>query len=147
MEDAETSPQTPFLYANHIYKMLDNALDYGISEEAFWSMTFAELDRLVASKKRVSKFEAKEKATHNYLLAIMIGRAFASSMDNKATFPEIHEIYPTLFNKQEQELKKQEKINQLSALRFKQFAQSYNKRFKEVANDNGRIENNNQGSH
>ena len=43
--------------------MLNNALDYGISEHDFWNMTFAELDRLVASKKRMEKYEAKEKAT------------------------------------------------------------------------------------
>ena len=115
--------------------MLNNALDYGITEHEFWEMTFAELDRVVASRRRTDKIKAKEQATHNYLLAMMIGRAFASSMDNKATFPEIHEIYPSLFNKEDQEIKKQEKSNQLSALRFKQFALSYNKRFKEVAND------------
>ena len=135
MEEYEDSPHTPFLYSNHIYKMLDNALDYGITEEEFWNMTFAELDRLVASKKRVEQFQLKEKATFDYILANMIGRAFSAGMDSKATFPDIHEVYPTLFNPKQREEEKQERSNQLSALRFKQFAQSYNKRFKEVAND------------
>lgn len=108
--------------------MLDNALDSGISEYDFWNMTFAELDRLIASKKRVRKLEAQEKATNDYILAGLIGRAFAATMSDKAEFPQIADVYPTLFDKQEQ-------IDQLSALRFKQFAQSYNKRYKEVAND------------
>lgn len=115
--------------------MLDNALDYGISEKEFWEMTFAELDRVVASRQRMEKFRAKEQATYDYIHAILIGRAFAASMDNKAQFPEIHEVYPSLFDAKERELQKQEQVNQLSALRFKQFAQSYNTKYKEVAND------------
>ena len=116
--------------------MLNNALDYGISEHDFWNMTFAELDRLVASKKRMEKYEAKEKATYDYILATLIGRAFAAGMDSKATFPEIYEVYPSLFNKdkEDRERQKQEQSIQLSALRFKQFARSYNNRHKEVAN-------------
>jgi chromatin segregation and condensation protein Rec8/ScpA/Scc1 (kleisin family) len=115
--------------------MLNNALDYGISEAEFWEMTFAELDRLVESKQRVEKHMAQERATFDYILASLIGRAYAASMDNKVTFPEIHEAYPSLFNREERENQKQERSNQLSALRFKQFAQSYNKKFKEVASD------------
>lgn len=134
-DEEEYSPQTPFLYSNHIYKMLDNALDWGISEHDFWDMTFAELDRLVASKQRMEKHRAKEKATYDYILASMIGRAFAAGMDSKAQFPEIHEVYPSLFDAKQKEIQKREQSDQLSALRFKQFAQSYNSRFKEVAND------------
>ena len=37
---------------------------------------------------------------------------------------------------EEKEVQKQEKINQLSVLRFKQFAQAYNKNYKGVASDN-----------
>lgn len=115
--------------------MLNNALDYGISEADFWEMTFAELERLINSKDRMRKYEAQEKARYDYILAALIGRAFAAGMDSKAKFPEIHEVYPSLFDREEREAQKQEQSNQLSALRFKQFANSYNKRYKEVAND------------
>lgn len=110
--------------------MLDNALDYGISEFDFWDMTFAELDRLVASKDRVDKIKARERATYDYIHAALVGRAFAAGMDNKNKFPEIHEVYPSLFDKQQREEEKRELNNQLSALRFKQFAQSYNTRYR-----------------
>ena len=109
--------------------MLNNALDYGISEAEFWEMTFAELDRLVDSKKRMEKLRAQEKATYDYILASLIGRAFAASMDNKNKFPEIHEVYPSLFDREERLNQKREQSNQLSALRFKQFADSYNKKY------------------
>ena len=134
-EDEENSPQPPFFYSNHIYKMLNNALDYGISEADFWEMTFAELDRLVASKQRIEKHRAQERATYDYRHAALVGRAFAAGMDSKAKFPEIYEVYPSLFDKEERENQKKEQSNQLSALRFKQFALSYNKKYKEVAND------------
>lgn len=35
--------------------MLDKALDYGITEEQFWDMTFAEIERAVNSKVRILK--------------------------------------------------------------------------------------------
>jgi hypothetical protein len=50
--------------------------------------------------------------------------------------PEIHEVYPTLFDVKEIETKRAEQKAQLSALRFKQFAASHNKKFKGEANKN-----------
>lgn len=115
--------------------MLENALDLGISEWDFWDMTLAELDRLASSKARIYKKEAQEKATYDYISAALIGRAIARTMSNGIDFPEIHEVYPSLFDGETRESQKQEQKAQLSALRFKQFAQAYNKKFEEVAND------------
>lgn len=110
--------------------MLNNALDYGITEAEFWEMTFAELDRLVASKRRVEKYREQCEAANNYTLAILIGRAFSASMDSNATFPDIHEAYPTLFNAKEREEKIKEEKDNISALRFIHFAQTYNSNYK-----------------
>lgn len=50
--------------------------------------------------------------------------------------PDISEVFPTLFDSEEAKQRKQEKKAELSALRFKQFAQSFNQKFnKEVAKD------------
>ena len=114
--------------------MLNNALDFGILERDFWDMTIAELDRAIESKKRVSKLELQEKASFDYILSSLIGRAFAASMDSKNELPTIKEAYPTLFTDSEELIKKEEekqkKVEELSALRFKMFAKSYNNRFK-----------------
>jgi hypothetical protein len=115
--------------------MLNNALDCGLDEERFWLMTFAELDRYLASKQRTEKTRQQDLATHNYILAGLIGRAYAASMDSNATFPELHEVFPSLFDGQKREQEKQKLTNELSALRFKQYADFHNKKFKEVAND------------
>ena len=109
--------------------MLDNALDIGISEHDFWEMTFAELNRLTASKVRQHKVEAKERATFDYIHAQLIGRAFACNMASEATFPQIEDCYPSLFLDQEKIQKKHEQQQSLSALRFMQFAESFNRKY------------------
>lgn len=115
--------------------MLDNALDCGISEADFWNMTLAELDRLVRSKERTEKYRLKEKASLDYILAMLIGRAISSNEEHP--FPEIHEVYPELFYEDfaKMQEEKEAKQAQLSAIRFIQFAESFNKNFDEEANE------------
>ena len=109
---------------------MESALDWGLTEQEFWFMTLGELERIVESKKRVQKVQAQEKASYDYILADLIGKSIARIYSSSARMPEISEVYPTLFDSKEMEEKKQEKKAELSALRFKQFAESYNKKFK-----------------
>lgn len=109
--------------------MLDNALDSGISEQDFWNMTFAELDRLIASKQRQHKLEAKERATFDYIHAQLVGRALAANMASEATYPPIEDVYSSLFLDAEKIQEKHEQKQSLSALRFIQFAESFNRKF------------------
>lgn len=119
----------PFLYSNVMEQWLENALDYGITEAEFWNMTIGELDRAIRSKQRVYKVEAQERATFDYALANLIGKSIARLYSSTATLPDISEVYPTLFDSEELKQKKQELQAELSALRFKQFANSFNTRF------------------
>jgi hypothetical protein len=93
-------------------------------------MTIAEIERFIESKQRVRKIEAQEKASYDYIQAELIGRSIARLYSSSATFPPIHEVYPTLFDGKEIEAQKEEKILEASVIRFKQFAQSYNSKFK-----------------
>lgn len=113
-----------------MYKWLDNALDYGISEADFWSMTLAELTRAIDSKKRQQKAEAQEKASMDYILADLIGRSIGRLYSSSANMPEISAVYPSLFDNQQIEEAKSAKKAELSAIRFKQFAKIHNDRFK-----------------
>lgn len=119
--------------------MLDNALDYGITEERFWNMTLAEIKRAIESAIRVKKIETQERATYDYILAHLITKGVMKSMGDKSNYPTIEEAYPGIFNDitVEKQAKINEQKNNLSAIRFKQFTQSYNKRFKnrEVAKE------------
>lgn len=95
-------------------------------------MTIAELNRFIESYNRTKKQEAREKAAFDYIQAGLIGRSVASYF-SKIGIPPIEEVYYYLFTDNEEvEQKKQEKqkaINELSALRFKQFANSFNKKY------------------
>lgn len=92
-------------------------------------MTFSEINRAIASRNRLKRAEAQEKASYDYLLADLIGRSVARIHNSNATYPDIGEVYPTLFDSEAIKQQKAEQQAKLSALRFKQFAQSYNKRF------------------
>lgn len=94
-------------------------------------MTFAELERKLASIKRVKLKEKQEKATFDYILADLIGRSVARVYNSSNRMLEISEAYPTLFNNQEMQEEKQKKKDELSVLRFKQFAESFNSKFKQ----------------
>lgn len=95
-------------------------------------MTISELNRVVESRKRVQKLEAQERAYFDYALADLIGRSVARIHSSANQMPQIAEVYPGIFDAIEVEEKLQQKKDELSALRFRQFADSYNKKFKEV---------------
>ena len=118
------------MFTNRIYKLLDTCLDYGITEHEFWDMTFAELERLIKSKQRQEKIRLKEKASFDYILADLIGKSISRLYSSDNNIPNIEEVYPSLFDAQELQEQKQQKQDQLSEIRLKQFAQSFNKRFK-----------------
>lgn len=92
-------------------------------------MTIAELVRLIESLKRREKERLREKAVFDYNLANLIGKSMSRIFSSSNTYPELNEAYPDLFDSEELEKQKQAKRNELSALRFKQFANAFNSRF------------------
>ena len=104
---------------------------YGITEHEFWDMTLAELNRAVDNKKKIQKEELQLKASMDYVLADLIGRSIARLHSSSAQMPSLADAYPSLFSKQEEQEKVQQKKEELYALRFKQFVKSFNSRFKE----------------
>lgn len=124
------------MYSDHMDSLLENALDMGITEIDFWNMTIGELVRLFDSKMRVKKVQDQELAIHNYILGDLIGRSMARLHSSSATYPQIYEVYPSLFDKDEFEERRQERITEESIKRLTQFAESFNKR----KNEGGQIE-------
>lgn len=99
-------------------------------------MTLGEVKRAIESKLRVDKIRAKERATFDYILAELIGVSVGRFMSGSSDYPSLEQVYPSLFTDETKakESERQAKRDELSALRFKQFAQSYNERHtKEVA--------------
>lgn len=94
-------------------------------------MTFAEVHRAIESYNRVYIAEEKRKATNDYILADLIGRSVSRIYNSSNKMPALYEAYPSLFEKEVEERKIQERKDALSAARFRQFVQLTNKKFKE----------------
>lgn len=122
-----------FSFEKATVNWLKKALQIGISEKDFWEMTLGELQRLFEAKQEVYKARAKEKAENNYILAGLIGINLSRVFNTSVEIPPIEEVYPNLFDVEQIREEKQNKKQELSVLRFKQFAQTFNKKFeKEV---------------
>jgi len=98
-------------------------------------MTFGEVSRAIESYNRRLKTEEKRKASFDYTLADLIGRSVARIYNSSNSMPTIAEVYPSLFEVEEVEEAVAEKRDTLSALRFKQFAQAFNRKYKEVGKE------------
>lgn len=109
-------------------------MDNGIPEERFWFMTLAELEREIESKKRMYHQQAKEKASYDYILADLIGRSISRIHSSSNKMPSIAEVYPSLFVAEEIEEQQRAWEMEQSTIRFKQFAEAFNKRKKGEAN-------------
>lgn len=126
---------TPNTLEEYIDLLLERALDSGITELNFWDMTPGEVIRAIESNNRIVKLQAQEKASYDYIQASLIIKGISICLGDKSNYPTLQEAYPGLFEEiaQEQEEKIQQQKMEVSALRFKQFAQTYNKKFnKEV---------------
>ena len=95
-------------------------------------MTPGEVNRFVESRNRIKKIELQQKASYDYILATLIVKGVAITLGDKTPFPTINETYPGVFEEviKAQEDKIQQRKIELSTLRFKQFAQSYNDNLK-----------------
>ena len=101
-------------------------------------MTLAEVKRAIESKIRINKREAQQKALLDYIQSDLIGRSVGRFVvGNEVEYPTPEEAYSSLFEDKAKirEEEKAIKQDELSALRFRQYADFHNKKFnKEVAN-------------
>ena len=93
-------------------------------------MTIAELIRAIESRKRVMKAEAQERACYDYILADLIGRSISRIHSAANKMPPLYSVYPSLFDAEIIEEQQQQKKDELSVMRFKQFANAFNNKFK-----------------
>ena len=122
------------MLTNGLYRLLETALDYGIKEQEYWEMTVAEVERAIASAIRVRKREQRDKASFDYLQADLIGRSISRIYSSSSTMPTLADVYPSLFDKKVETEKLQERKDEASAARFRQFALIMNKKMKEGKN-------------
>ena len=111
-------------------KLLQPAINVGLSELDFWNMTKAEIERYVEG----AIWRMRSQAQFDYCLADLIGISVARVMSDDVEYPPIEKIYPTLFDDviQEQKRQQEEKLRMVdSTNRFMEFALKHNARIRE----------------
>ena len=96
-------------------------------------MTLAEVIRAIDSYNRRNKAAEREQAAFDYILADAIGKSISRIYSSSAKMPKLYELYPALFDSEDIEDQEQAKRDELSVLRFKQFAQAHNDKYKGAA--------------
>lgn len=135
-EDGAQSSRPLWSYEDIAFKWLTTALDIGISETDFWSMTFAEVERAAECWQRTQKRELQERAKLTHILADLIGHSVGRIYSQDAKMPTLQEAFPSLFEESEEEREKKANATmELSALRFRQFAQAYNDKKRRAKED------------
>lgn len=109
-------------------------MDVGIKEQEFWNMTCGEVARAIESHNRRYKQESRERACFDYVLADLVGRSISRIHSSSASMPELYECYPSLFESKEIQEQRAEKQAELSAIRFRLFAETHNKKFEGAEN-------------
>lgn len=101
-------------------------------------MSIAEFIREVESYNRRKNQQERTQASFDYVLADTIGKSIARIYSSSAKMPELYEAYPSLFVVDEIQRVRQDKKDELSVLRFKQFAQAHNDKLQGAKKINGR---------
>lgn len=109
-----------------MFQYLDAALDLGLMERDFWEMSLAELNRFFKSRKRLEETKQKTRASFDYILADLIGRSNARLYSSSAKYPQITDIYPTLFDVEQIRASKAEKDRQRFIAGLQQYATTHN---------------------
>lgn len=100
-------------------------------------MTLAEVIRAVESYNRRYKAAERQQAAYDYILADAIGKSVSRIYSSSATMPKLYELYPALFNSAEIQAQEQTRRDELSAIRFRQFAQAHNNKLKGALDKDG----------
>ena len=101
---------------------LQPSINLGLDESKFWDMSLAE----VMSWQDGAIYRMKSKAQFDYILADLIGISAGRMMSNDAKYPSIDEVYPNLFEKQEEEHNEEEEVAKNNINRFMEFALKHN---------------------
>lgn len=117
-------------------KLLQPAINCGLSESDFWNMTKIEIERYLEG----ATWRMKVQAQFYYSLADLIGVSCARIMSKDVEFPSIEQVYPNLYLEaegQEEQVEIEEKDMTASVNRFLEFAMAHNAKIrKELGNEN-----------
>ena len=103
----------------------------GLNESDYWNMTIAEIQRWIEG----ATWRYKSKAQFDYVLADLIGISTARVISKEAKYPDIEDVYPSLFEREEKPIVKDDTMT-ISQNRFLAFAQAHNARIQKGVESN-----------
>ena len=78
--------------------LLIKCLEAGITEEFFWKSTYGEMLRYMKAYSNILLRERQDKASFDYQLSNLIGISVSRLFSSDSKFPEIYDVYPTIFS-------------------------------------------------
>ena len=78
--------------------LLIKCLEAGITEEFFWKSTYGEMLRYMKAYSNILLRERQDKASFDYQLSNLIGISVSRLFSSDSKFPEIYDVYPTIFD-------------------------------------------------
>lgn len=93
-------------------------------------MSIGEVARRVKSYERTYRRKLKDKASFDWILGNLIGISVGRCLSSDDTYPELYEVYPTIFDNNEIEELKQKEQDERSVANFLAFATAHNLRNK-----------------
>lgn len=78
--------------------LLIQCLEAGITEEFFWKSTYGEMLRYMKAYSNILLRERQDKASFDYQLSNLIGISVSRLFSSDSKFPEIYDVYPTIFD-------------------------------------------------
>lgn len=120
-------------YAELYAYMMPIALENGIGIDEFEVRTFRELEYMIKANTNAHNRKVKADIMLKYQMVDLMAASLGRIMSDKATYPEIYEIYPTIFGDELEKSIKEERqrleAEQLT-MRWKQYAMGHNATFK-----------------
>ena len=78
-------------------ELLIKCLEAGITEEFFWKSTYGEMLRYMKAYSNIMLRERQDKASFDYQLSNLIGISVSRLFSSDSKFPEIYDVYPSIF--------------------------------------------------
>lgn len=78
-------------------ELLIKCLEAGITEEFFWKSTYGEMLRYMKAYSNILLRERQDKASFDYQLSNLIGISVSRLFSSDSKFPEIYDVYPSIF--------------------------------------------------
>lgn len=91
-------------------------------------MTKAEVERYLEGY----IWRMRQKAQFDYTMADLIAYSVGRILDDKANYPSIYDVYPTLFDEEAKQAQEEENNTMKSVNNFMAFAMAHNKKTKGV---------------